>query len=216
MKQILFLIEKMATKKTAVLNKISEFYHLDDVVVGKLDEFVNTVIKFNQNYNLIGKSTIADIWNRHILDSAQLIKFIDNKSIKLGDFGSGAGFPALILSILGIKEIHLIEKSFRKCQFLSEVKNISDNKIIIHQKLASQVEAIQFDVVTSRALAPLDKLLKITQPFLGKNSKAIFPKGKNLLNELNLIKDKNNFDYKIYPSLTSDEGNILVINNFNS
>lgn len=206
----------MATKKTVVLNKISEFYHLDDVVVDKLDEFVDAVIKYNQNYNLIGKSTIADIWNRHILDSAQLIKFIDNKNIKLGDFGSGAGFPALVLSILGIKEIHLIEKSFRKCQFLSEVKNISDNKIIIHQKLASDVEPIKFDLATSRALAPLDKLLKITQPFLGKDSKAIFPKGKNLLNELNLIKDKNNFDYKIYPSLTSDEGNILVINNFNS
>jgi 16S rRNA (guanine527-N7)-methyltransferase len=204
----------MAMKKEEIFKEIEKFWPLNGDIKQKLDNFVDLLLQHNQKYNLIGGSTTDDIWNRHILDSAQLIKFIPDTEIAVGDFGSGAGLPAIILSILGISEIHLIEKSYRKCEFLEIAKKISNNKIIIHQKLAQDINNLKFDVITSRAFAPLPKLLEITQPFLKQTSRAILPKGKNLQNELDIIKDQKKFDFKIYSSLTSKEGNILVINKF--
>ena len=198
----------MAIKKEEIFEKIEKFLPLNDKIIYKLEKFVDLLILQNQKYNLIGKSTIDDIWNRHILDSIQLIKYIPNRDTKIGDFGSGAGLPAIILSIIGIKEIHLIEKSFRKCEFLQIAKEISENRIVIHQKMAQNVEPIKFDIITSRAFAPLNKLLEITQPFAKKDTIGIFPKGKNILNELDLIKEK--LDYELHQSLTSVEGNILI------
>lgn len=199
----------MAIKKEETLKEIEKFYPLNSKIINKLEEFVNLLLYYNQKYNLIGKSTIDDVWNRHILDSAQLIKFIPDPNFKIGDFGSGAGLPAIILSILGIKEIHLIEKSFRKCEFLNEAKKISENKIIIHQKMAQEITNIKFDIITSRAFAPLDKLLPIIQPYFKENTIAILPKGKNIFDELKSVKKK--LHYEIHPSLTSNEGHILVI-----
>lgn len=195
-----------------IKQKIEEFCPLNDEIIAKLEDFVKKLLNYNQKYNLIGQSTIPDIWNRHILDSAQLIKFIPDKSLKIVDIGSGAGLPAIILSILGVKEIHLIEKSFRKCEFLEDVKNISGNKVVIHQKKVEEMVPIKFDIITSRAFAPLDKILKITKNLIHPDSIAIFPKGKNFINELNLAKENNKFTAQIFPSLTSSEGNILVIN----
>ncbi len=110
----------MATKKNEeIFAKINEFHKIDNNIIEKLEEFVKTLLDYNQKYNLIGKSTIDDIWKRHILDSAQLIKFIKDKNLILGDFGSGSGLPALILSILGVKNVHLIEKNrFANASFL--------------------------------------------------------------------------------------------------
>jgi 16S rRNA (guanine527-N7)-methyltransferase len=202
----------MAIEKSEIIKEIEKFCPLNGNIVEKLEKFVDLLLIHNLKYNLIGKSTIEDIWSRHILDSAQLIKFIPNKSLKIGDFGSGAGLPAIILSILGVKEIHLIEKSFRKCEFLEIARKVSNNRIVIHQEMVQNIKPIKFDLITSRAFAPLQKLLEITKPFVSANTIAIFPKGKNITNELNLVKTK--LDYKILPSLTSSEGNILIINKF--
>ncbi len=201
----------MAIKKEEILQEIDKFLPLNNNIINKLEKFVNLLIEQNQKYNLIGKSTVDDIWNRHILDCAQLIKLIPNKDLKIGDFGSGAGLPAIILSILGAKEIHLIEKSFRKCEFLQLAQEISDNKVIIHQKMAQEIDSsIKFDIITSRAFAPLNKLLEITKPFAKEDTVRIFLKGKNVLKELEQIRE--NMSYQIVKSLTSEEGNILIIN----
>ena len=202
-------------KKTEILNEISKFWSINSEIISKLEKFAELLIKENQKYNLIGSSTVEDIWNRHILDCAQLIKFIPDLNLRVGDFGSGSGLPGIILSILGVREIHLIEKSFRKCEFLDKAQKISANKIIIHQKKAEELKPIKFDVITSRAFAPLDRLLKITKNFTGPKTVAIFPKGKNLKIELNLAKQQHKFTAQIFPSLTSSEGQILIINQFN-
>jgi len=204
----------MATKKEEIFAQINKFHQIDNNIIEKLEEFVKILLNYNQKYNLIGKSTIDDIWQRHILDSAQLIKFIKDKNLILGDFGSGSGLPAIILSILGVKNVHLIEKSFRKCEFLEIARKTSENNITIHQKKAEEIHGVKFDIITSRAFAPLDKIIKTTQPFLKKDTMAILPKGKNIVNELQLIKKYNKINYEIQPSLTSKEGNILIINNF--
>jgi len=198
-------------KKTQTLQEINSFIKLTPIQEEKLDSYVNVLINSNKNYNFIGKSTIDDIWNRHILDCAQLIKLIEDKNIKAADFGSGAGLPGIILSILGLSEIHLVEKSFRKSQFLHEAKIISPNKIFVQAKKLEELENIKFDLLTSRALASLDKLLDFSLKFLKNNGYCLFLKGKNLESEIKAAKTKFDFDYELFPSLTSNESNIIKV-----
>ncbi|MBL6664711.1 MAG: 16S rRNA (guanine(527)-N(7))-methyltransferase RsmG [Rickettsiales bacterium] len=201
-------------KKEEAFNIINNFLKLNKQQKNQLEEYVNCLIEGNQHYNFIGKSTIDDIWNRHILDCAQLIKLIDNKNIKSADLGSGAGLPGIILSILGVKEIHLIEKSFRKSQFLQQTKAISPNKIFIQAKKLEDLENAKFDLITSRALAPLDKLLNFSHRLLDKGGYCLFLKGKNLKKEIELAKENFDFEYELFPSLTSQESNIIKVNFF--
>lgn len=202
-------------KQLKAITQIKNFHPISDDQIKKLEEFVSLLLKHNLEYNLIGKSTIDDIWHRHILDSAQLIQYISDKNLVVGDFGSGAGFPAIVLSILGVKEIHLVEKSFRKCEFLEIAAKISPNKIVIHQKKAEEIKGLKIDIATSRAFAPLNDLIKVVKPFLKENSYGIFPKGKSFEKEISLAKKDNKFKYAAHKSLTSDESRILIINNIN-
>ncbi|MBU6339606.1 MAG: 16S rRNA (guanine(527)-N(7))-methyltransferase RsmG [Rickettsiales bacterium] len=201
----------LETKKNAALSEIKKFYDLTETQIKSLESFVLLLLSENQQFNFIGKSTVEDIWNRHILDSAQLIKFIDNKNVKFADLGTGAGFPGIVLSILGLKEIHLIEKAFRKCEFLRKAKLFSQNRIFIHQVKLEELSVKEFDCITSRALAPLDKLLSYSAKFLKKDGYCLFLKGKNLEQELQLAKKQFNFHYETYPSLTSSESSIIKI-----
>ncbi len=198
-------------KKAAALKEIKKFCELDNSQIKNLEDFVLLLLQENQNFNFIGNSTIEDIWNRHILDCAQLLRFIENKNAKFADLGSGAGFPGIILSILGLREIHLIEKAFRKCEFLRRAKLFSQKRIFIHQTKLEELAAIEFDCITSRALAPLDQLLTYSKKILKKDGYCLFLKGKNLEKEIELAKKTFQFEYQLHPSLTSSESNIIKI-----
>ncbi len=199
-------------KQLKAITEIKKFYPISEDEINKLQSFVELLLTFNEHYNLIGNSTKEEIWHRHILDCAQILKYIKNNNLVIGDFGSGAGLPGIILSILGNKEVHLIEKSFRKCQFLKLAAEISSNRIIIHQKKAEEIKGLSFDIATSRAFAPLDVLLPIVKPFFKPNSYAIFLKGKNFENEILIAKKNYSFYHQHYPTITSAEGRILIIN----
>lgn len=202
-------------KKNISLEKIRNFHQLSKEQIIKLEKFISFLLQENNNFNFIGKSTIDDLWNRHVLDSAQLMKFIDNKNLKFADFGSGAGFPGIILSILGLKEIHLIEKSFRKAQFLKNARLFSNNKIFVWQSRLEQLDELKFDCILSRALAPLEKLLDYTLKFIEKGGYCLFLKGKNLDQEILLAKRKFSFEYELHSSITSQESNIIKVFNIN-
>jgi len=199
------------TNKTNAFNEIKKFCNLTPEQIKAIEDFVTLLLQENDNFNLIGKSTIPDLWNRHILDSAQLISHIANKNCKTADFGCGAGFPGIVLSILGLKEVHLIEKSFRKCEFLRRAKLLSPNRIFIHQAKLEELPEHKFDVITSRALASLDKLLAYSKKFLKNDGYALFLKGKNLEQELAIAKQQFNFSYELFPSLTSKESKIIKV-----
>ena len=109
-------------QKNNVISGISKFHNITKEEIDHLEKFIESLLDYNQRLNLIGASTIEDIWCRHILDSAQLLQFIPDQNIAIADLGTGAGFPGIILSILGIKNITLIEKSPKKCQFLRNIK----------------------------------------------------------------------------------------------
>lgn len=200
-------------KKAAAFAEIQKFLELTQSQIKSLEDFVLLLLSENDNFNFIGKSTIENLWQRHVLDSAQLLRFIPNKNIKFADFGTGAGFPGVILSILGVREIHLIEKSFRKSEFLRRAKLFSKNRIFIHQSKLEDLTKLEFDCVVSRALAPLDQLLNYTQNFLKKDGYCLFLKGKNLPAEIDLAKKSFQFEYELHASLTSDESNIIKVFN---
>jgi len=203
-------------KKNQALDQIKKFHQLSETQIKNLEDFVNLLLQENNQFNFIGKSTIEDIWNRHILDSAQLLKFIENKNLKFADFGSGAGFPGLVLSILGLKEIHLVEKAFRKSDFLRRAKSFSSNRVFVQQTVLENLTNVEFDSILSRALAPLDKLLDYSVKFLKKDGYCLFLKGKNLEKEIAVAKNKFKFDYELHPSLTSSESNIIKILNISN
>lgn len=205
--------ENLSQKRDEVFEEINDFFAINIEQKKSLETYVSSLLTENTKFNLIGKSTIDDIWSRHILDSAQLIKFINNPQKKFADLGSGAGLPGMVMSILGLKEIHLIEKSFRKADFLRSNKNISKNKIYIHQAKLEELNQILFDCIMSRALAPLTKLLEYCQKFLSPEGYCLFLKGKNLANEINLAKQQFQFDYELFESITAQDSRIIKIKN---
>ena len=200
-------------KKNEALAEIRKFCEINNSAIKNIEDFVLLLLQENQKFNFIGKSTIENIWERHILDSAQLLKFITDKNAKFADFGSGAGFPGLILSILGLREIHLIEKSFRKADLLRRCKLFSSNRVFVHQAKLEELPAIEFDCIVSRALAPLDQLLDYSKKFMKKDGYCLFLKGKNLENEIEVAKNKFKFEYELHSSLTSSESNIIKVYN---
>ena len=208
-----FNIKIIDQNKIEAIKTIGNFHQISASQILALESYVLDLLNENQLYNFIGKSTINDIWHRHILDSIQLVKYLNNFTDKFADFGSGAGFPGVILSIAGVKEIHLIEKAFRKADFLRKIKNISPNKIFVHQKKLEEITNLKFDCIVSRALAPLDKLLNYCNIFLEPNGYCLFLKGKNLPQEIALAKQNFNFTYELFPSITNKESNIIKITN---
>lgn len=204
---------KLNSDKEIFFSDFSQISNLDDKQKTQLEKYVETLIEENQKYNFIGKSTINDIWIRHIFDCAQLIEYIENKSTKIADFGSGAGLPGVILSIMGIKEIHLIEKSFRKSEFLRKVRAISENKILVHNSKLEELAIAKFDCITSRALAPLFKLLAYSSNFLTNDGYCLFLKGEKIKQEITEAKKFFNFSYQLFDSKTSAKSKIIKINN---
>lgn len=200
-------------KKQTTVAQIKKFHDLSALQIKTLEDFVLLLLQETNEYNLIGKSTIDDMWNRHILDSAQLMQYIPDKNVKVADFGSGAGFPGIVLSLLGVKEMHLVEKSFRKCEFLRKAKMISPERVFIHQAKLEELADRKFDIITSRALASLDKLLAYSKKFLKNDGFALFLKGKNLEQELEIAKTQFSFSYDLFPSLTASESQIIKLYN---
>lgn len=180
----------------------------------RLTKYIDFLIEYNNKINLIGKSTINDIWDRHITDSLQLVKNIDNYNIKIADLGSGAGLPGIPLSIIGIKEVYLFEKSVRKCEFLEQAKNFSNNKIIVRNENLNEIKKENFDIIVSRALADLNTLLHFSKNLSTKSTKLLFLKGKKIYNEIEEAKKYWHFNYKLIDSITSNEGKIIEITSF--
>ena len=178
----------------------------------------NTLIKWQKSINLISTNSIKNIWERHFLDSAQLYTYVKGKTGNIFDFGSGAGFPGLVLAIMGRKNIHLVESDHKKCVFLREIAMLTDVDITIHNCRIENLSNFDVDMITCRALAPLDKLIDYVEIFSSKSQninkrhpKLLFLKGKNYHHELSELNKKKKINYKQYPSLTDKYGKILYI-----
>jgi 16S rRNA (guanine527-N7)-methyltransferase len=174
-----------------------------------LQIFVALLKSWNRRINLVGRDTIGDIWRRHILDSAQLFHLIPPKTRTLVDLGSGAGLPGLILSIMGVPQVHLIESDGRKAVFLREAIRVTGAPAIVHSTRIDRVTPFAADVITARALAPLPELLRISEQFRGRHTICLFLKGRMVEEEL--TEATKTWHMQIYrqPSLTDASGSIL-------
>ena len=177
--------------------------------LARLKRYAEMLEKWNQRINLVGRGTVEDLWRRHMLDSAQLLPLIPPDTGSVADLGSGAGFPGLVLAICGVKNVHLIEADRKKCAFLREVARETDTPVTIHNKRIEEIESFQADIVTSRALAPLPKLLDMAAPFTKKHSILLFLKGRSADGELTEAAKEWNMRVDQIPSQTDPEGMIL-------
>ena len=171
--------------------------------------------------NLVGPGTLDDIWDRHIVDSLQLLALAPEAKSWL-DLGSGAGFPGLVLAIAGQEQglrVDLVESNSRKCAFLRHVSRLTGAGAMIHE---ARLEAVipQFvgrtEIVSARALASLDKLLTWTEPLLKAGTIGLFPKGRDVDAELTEASQSWKFDMEILPSRTDSEARILRVTSIES
>ena len=180
------------------------------------DLFVQEVLNFNKNYNLISKNSEKDIWNRHVLDSAQLIKYIDHKNFNsLADLGTGAGFPGIILSIFysDIRTFHvkLYEKSKVKVNFIKIIiKKLGLNNVDIYDN-DYQSHKINTNYFICRAFKKLPEILRISRETLKKPHKLIVMLGKSAQDELNKASKGLIYQYKLVTSITASDSKILIV-----
>ncbi|MBV8130902.1 MAG: 16S rRNA (guanine(527)-N(7))-methyltransferase RsmG [Alphaproteobacteria bacterium] len=156
--------------------------------LAQLEAYAALLTRWSARINLVGRDTIPDLWRRHILDSAQLRAFVPERARSMIDLGSGAGFPGLVLAILGIPGVELLEADSRKCVFLREAVRITEAEAMIRPCRIEAVPPHPVDVVTARACAPLDRLLGLAEPFLAPDSECLFLKGERVEEELTLAR----------------------------
>tara|TARA_Y100000590_G_scaffold416944_1_gene516164 strand:+ start:2739 stop:3374 length:636 start_codon:yes stop_codon:yes gene_type:complete len=204
--------------KTIQIDTFSRYTQVSRETISSLKKYEKALILANKGLNLVGKSTINEIWTRHFLDSVQVIDFIDKNDKTLIDIGSGAGFPGLVLAIV-LKDrkfpikVKLIEKSPKKIKFLKDL--ITDLKLdveLINQNVFENSKNLSEDVLVARAFKPLRVILELIHNkainwkrffiYLGKTGKD------------DLLQASKNWDigYKQRMSITSKDSIVIEIN----
>ena len=156
--------------------------------LSRLEAYAGLLTRWSARINLVGRDTLADLWRRHILDSAQLLAFVPGHARSMVDLGTGAGLPGLVLAILGVPGVELVEADSRKCAFLREALRVTETAALIRSCRIEAVPRHPVDIVTARASAPLDRLLGLAEPFLASDSECLFLKGERVEEELTLAR----------------------------
>lgn len=200
------------------MEKISTTYDVSRETIDLLKRYQNSLTEWQQKFNLVSDASLQDSWNRHFLDSMQLFKFIPENAKVMYDFGSGAGFPGMVLAVMAKEKtpylkVKLVESIAKKTLYLNHVRDLAGvNAEIINDRIEN-IPAEKADVITSRAMTALDNLLGYAYKFCGAQTKCIFPKGKKHREEIEAARKHWRFDCEIVPSDLSDEGVILIITN---
>lgn len=179
--------------------------------LARLELYLDLLKRWQKAINLVGSKTLADPWRRHILDSAQLLRYLPSPSCTIVDLGSGAGLPGLILAILGQTNVHLVESDQRKAQFLKEAARILAVDATIHAKRIEALEPLRPDVLTARALAPLSQLMTLAKPLLLPDTICLFLKGRQGKDELTEAAKSWMMASQIFPSLSDPSGSVLKL-----
>jgi 16S rRNA (guanine527-N7)-methyltransferase len=178
-----------------------------------VERFRYMLVEANRSMNLVGDSTLGDFWRRHFIDSAQLLWFAPKVRV-WADLGSGAGLPGLILAIL-LRDrpgacVHMVESMTKRCQFLAGVVKALDLPARVHNARAESL-ALEVEMVTARACAPLDRLLGYAQPYFARGARGLFLKGVGVGDEIIQARKTWAFRCETWPSLSDDRGRLLSI-----
>ena len=204
--------------KAIQIDTFTRFTQVSRETITSLKKYEDTLIKANKTLNLIGNSTIKDIWSRHFLDSVQVIDFIDENDKTLVDLGSGAGFPGMVLAIT-LKDrkiplkIKLIEKSQKKVKFLRDLINKLHLDVeVINQNILEDSKKLLEDVFVARAFKPLKIILQLIHNKTGNWKKIFIFLGKTGKTELLQASKSWDIEYKQRESVTSNDSIIIEIN----
>ena len=207
-----------------------EFQSITNVSRETLDRlrlYADLLVKWQKAINLVSKNTLPNLWQRHMLDSAQIFDIATEVSVQGGqqadlnnctwiDLGSGAGFPGLVLAIMGISQVHLVESDARKCTFMREVARETSANVIVH---SCRIEDFakkdgypgQADFISARALAKVDQLLEWAAPMRNPDTVCLFPKGQDVDLELKKLLESEESFIKKWPSRTHDASVVLQV-----
>ena len=199
-------------QQSEVINILKKDLNFTDQSIEKLKKFKELVLNENKKYNLIAKSTENSIWGRHILDSAQLVKFIDFKSHILADLGSGAGFPGIVIEIFNkYKDFHvkLYEKSPVKREFLIQVINKLELKAEVFGDVRDH--RIDANIIVCRAFKKLEEVIQVSREIAKKPYKLMILKGQNAQEELKRSFKTKKYPYKLEKSMTNKDSKIILM-----
>ena len=177
--------------------------------MAKLDAFGDLLRAENERQNLVSRGTLDQLWLRHIADSAQLLRFAPGGASWL-DLGTGAGFPGLIVAALHDGPVTLVEERRLRVDFLRRAADLMGLRIEILHARAERLPARPFDVISARAFAPLGRLLELGTAFSTQKSLWLLPKGRNASAELAALDPSWQGDFRLEPSVTDAEAQIIV------
>ena len=204
--------------KEAHIDTFARFAQVSRETIISLKIYEDILVKANKSFNLVGKSTIKDIWSRHFLDSVQVIDFIDKNDNSLIDLGSGAGFPGLVLAIVAKErkipiKTKLIEKSPKKIKFLQDlIERLHLDVEVVNQNILQDSKKLSADVFVSRAFKPLKIILQLIHNKAESWKKVFIFLGKTGKDELLQASKSWDIEYKQRVSITSDDSTVIEIN----
>jgi 16S rRNA (guanine527-N7)-methyltransferase len=186
-------------------------------ISARLDQFVAFLLEWQAHTNLIAPSTIPTLWTRHIADSLQLLQLAPSAR-RWVDLGSGGGFPGLVIAAAladdADAEVHLVESTGKKANFLRQAARHIGAKAIVHPVRIEDFTRnfrTPVEIVTARALAPFEKLLALAHPLLKTGAQGLFPKGQDVDAELTRASKYWNIDAELVPSKTDPRSRIVVV-----
>ena len=194
-----------------VINILQNELSYSSKAISDIKLFIKELLKANTKHNFISKSTENSIWHRHILDSAQLVKFIDFSKGSLSDLGSGAGFPGVILALFNNNKyfhVKLYEKSPVKRAFLNEISKKLSLKVKIFGNIYEEV--IDSNYIVTRAFKKLEAIIQVSREIAKKPHKLIVLKGQNAQKDLKKAFKKGKYDYKLENSITNKDSKIII------
>lgn len=186
----------------------------------RLEIYERLLRQWQKGTNLVSPATLDQVWHRHFADSAQLLEIAGDWT-RWVDLGSGAGFPALVIAICVANredgQVHIVESNARKSAFCREVVRETGCSVEIHhgriESLQGDARLVGADIVSARALAPMNQLLNLAAPLFGAGTTGLFPKGRQVENELAQCDAGWSFERTLHPSLTDAGARIVAVTN---
>ena len=192
-------------------DEFGKLFNVSRETLCQLSAYLALLEKWQRRINLVATSTMVEVWQRHILDSAQHARFYPPNTKKILDVGSGAGFPGLVLAIMGDVEVDLVESDQRKAIFLSTVVRSLGLPVKVHNQRIESLPNLGPDVITARALAPVPKLMKLIENQISFATVCLFLKGASVEEELTELQTYSTMVSVRHPSLSGANGVVLEL-----
>jgi 16S rRNA (guanine527-N7)-methyltransferase len=194
-------------------DQVGELLNVSRETIDKFQAYLTLLENWQRRINLVSNSTLADAWRRHILDSGQLAVYYPPQTGQILDIGSGAGFPGLVLAIMGGVTVDLVESDQRKAVFLSTVIRELGLPATVHNQRIETMPNLRPDVITARALAPVPKLLNLIERQMSPECVCLFLKGASVEDELTNLQSYSTMVVTTHPSLSGSTGVVLELKN---